>query len=359
MIIDRYIARAVIQGALLAMLILLAVFAFIDFVGQLDDVGQGDYTLRAAFLYVLLMLPQRLYELSPSILLLGGMISLGAMAASSELIVMRAAGISPWRMTRSVLQAGLLFAISVALLGEYAVPAATLAAKTLRAEAIEKKLIVGGGSDIWARDGNRYVNVGKGLPDHRLRQIRFYELDDKRRLRALITAEQARYVDGHWVVTGIHTTDLQTDAAGSPQTTVRTEARRIMPRLILLELFSVLELEATDMSASELYVYSRYLENNRLDAGEYRLAFWIKVLTPLTCLAMLLAAMPLVLSITPRSGGVGQRIVFAVLIGIVFFVVSRTSNYLGLASGLPPFLSASLPLFLVVALGVYFLQRLR
>jgi lipopolysaccharide export system permease protein len=353
-VLDRYIARAVTSGCLMACFVMLSVFAFVDFVSQLNSVGTGDYGALQAAVFVLMRLPQRLFELSPSILLLGGILSLGAMAANSELIVMRASGISTMRITRSVLQAGFVIAILVAVLGEYVVPSATRSAKAYRAEAMEKKLIVGGTNDIWARDGNRYVNVKQILPDHQLQDIYVYELDDNRELSAMLYAEHAQYQNDEWVLDGIKRSDISTTGV-----TTSFEKQLKLKRLILLELFSVLELESKDMSAIELLTYSEYLQNNKLDDGEYRLAFWIKIFTPLTCLAMLMIAMPIVFATTPRSGGVGQRLMLALIIGIAYFVINRSINHLGLAMNVAPILSASIPLLLVVVASLYFMRRVK
>lgn len=352
MVLDRYIAKTIISGCLLASLIMLLIFAFVDYVSQLDSVGTGDYGALQAVAYVLLLLPQRLYELSPSILLLGGILSMGALAANSELIVMRASGVTTMRITRSVLQTGLVMAILVAILGEFIVPDSTRMAKTYRAEAMEEKLIVGGTSDLWARDGDRYVNVKSILPDHQLRHIRVYEIDEQRQLRSIIYAERARYEDEEWILDNITRSDISVQGV-----TTSTETQAVFQRLILLELFTVLELESKDMSARELFTYYEYLIENNIDGDEYRLEFWIKVLTPLTCLAMLLIAMPIVFATTPRSGGVGQRIILAILIGIVYYVVNRSMNHLGLALDIAPLLSASLPLFLITAVSLFFLRR--
>jgi lipopolysaccharide export system permease protein len=353
-VLDRYIARAITSGCLMACFVMLSVFAFVDFVSQLNSVGTGDYGALQAAVFVLMRLPQRLFELSPSILLLGGILSLGAMAANSELIVMRASGISTMRITRSVLQAGFVIAILVAVLGEYVVPSATRSAKAYRAEAMEKKLIVGGTNDIWARDGNRYVNVKQILPDHQLQNIYVYELDENRELSAMLYAEHAQYQNDEWVLDGIKRSDISTTGV-----TTSFEKQLKLKRLILLELFSVLELESKDMSAVELLTYSEYLQNNKLDDGEYRLAFWIKIFTPLTCLAMLMIAMPLVFATTPRSGGVGQRLMLALIIGIAYFVINRSINHLGLALNVTPILSASIPLLLVVITSLYFMRRVK
>ena len=354
MVLDRYIARAVTSGCLIACFIMLSIFAFVDFVAQLNNVGTGDYGALQAVVFVLMRLPQRLYELSPSILLLGGILSLGAMAANSELIVMRASGISVLRITRSVLQTGFIIAILVALLGEFVVPSATRTAKTYRAEAMERKLIVGGTNDIWARDGNRYVNVKQILPDQQLQDIRVYELDDNRQLSSIIYAGHAQYQNDEWMLKDIKRSDV---SASGVSTTYEKQLR--MKRLILLELFTVLELESKDMSAIELLTYSEYLQDNKLDDDEYRLAFWIKVFTPLTCLAMLMIAMPIVFATTPRSGGVGQRLMLALLIGIIYFVINRSINHLGLAMNIAPVLSAAIPLAMVTVISMFFMLRVK
>ena len=354
MILDRYIAKSVIKGCSLASFVLLSVFMFVDYVSQLEDIGKGDYGALQAVIYVFLGLPQRLYELSPSILLLGGIISLGALAANSELTVMRASGISTMRITRSVLQTGLFIAISVAALGEYVVPLTTSMAKAYRAEAMEKKLIVGGMNDIWVRDGNRYINIKQILPDHELRHVRVYELNDKRQLNSMIYAEKAQYQNEAWVLDSIKRSDIS--EAGVK---ISFEKQIILKRLIILELFSVLEVKSKDMSAANLLTYSQYLRDNNLDNDKYMLEFWIKIFTPFTCLAMLLIAMPIVFSTTPRSGGVGQRIILAILIGIIYYVINRAINHLGLVLNITPVLSASIPLFLVIILSSYFMRRVR
>jgi len=353
-VLDRYIAGAVTTGCLVACFVMLSIFAFVDFVSQMNSVGTGDYGALQAFIYVLMRLPQRLYDLSPSILLLGGILSLGAMAANSELIVMRASGISTMRITRSVLQTGLLIAILVALLGEYAVPTATRSAKAYRAEAMEKKLIVGNTNDIWAREGSRYVNVKQILPDRQLRNIRVYELDDNRQLRSITYARHAQYLNDEWVLDGIKRTEISPSGV-----TTSFEKQLKMKRLILLELFTVLELESNDMSAEELLTYSEYLQENKLDDSEYKLAFWIKIFTPLTCMAMLMIAMPIVFTTTPRSGGAGQRLMIALLIGIIYFVINRSVNHLGLALNILPIFSAAIPLLLVSLVSLYFMSRIK
>ena len=352
MVIDRYIAKVIVTGCAASCLVMLAVFAFVDFVSQLKHMGTGDYGVLQVAMFVLLHLPQRLYDLAPSIILVGGIFSLGAMAANSELTVMRSSGISKLRITRSVLQIGFVIAIIVTIIGEYVVPETTRLAKVYRAQAMEKKLIVSGTDDVWARDGNRYVNVKQILPDHQLKDIRVYELDENRKLSATVYAEYAKHENDEWQLRKIKKSEISESGV---KTTFHDELT--LKRLILLELFSVLELKSSEMSASELLTYSQYLKDNKLDDSEYRLAFWIKIFTPVTCLVMLMIAMPIVFATTARSGGVGQRLMLAVLIGVSYFVLNRVINYLGLALNFSPVLSAFFPLTIAIAASLIFMRR--
>lgn len=354
MILDRYIARSVMTGTLSALLVVVALFIFIDFARQMEHIGTKNFDLVKAIYYVLLSLPQRLYELAPSLILLGGLISLGAMASNSELIVMRASGITIGRIVRSVLQAGLVLAVLVALAGEFLVPYSTNEAKTLLAKAMDDRVLAGGVHGLWAKDGSRYFNVRRVMPDMRLRDISVYEIDNDRLLTKVTHARRAHLEGDRWVLEGVKHSIISSNGVS-----VSTSRRENWPVLLRTELFDVLRLDPVDMSALDLLRYSDYLEENELDEVPYRLAFWIKVFTPMTCVAMLLIAMPLVLSSRPRSGGTGQHVLVGLLLGILFYVLNSAANHLGVVYGLPPILSASIPLMLVVFVTVLLIRRIR
>ena len=93
-LLARYIGRTVFLNTLLVLLVLVSISSLFSFIGELDDVGKGDYTVKTALIYILLGMPGIAYELFPSSVLLGSLLGLGAMASHSELTVMRSAGIS-------------------------------------------------------------------------------------------------------------------------------------------------------------------------------------------------------------------------------------------------------------------------
>lgn len=352
-LLDRYIARVVITGGLVSIIVFSALFIFIDFIGELEYVGTHQYGATQALWYVMLSTPQRIYELSPSAILLGGLVSLGTLASHSELIAMRAAGITLTRFIRSVLQAGMVMACFVVIIGEFVVPNTTAAANALRSVALEKKVLAGGKAGFWAKDGNRYISVKQVLPNMQLNDIDIYQMNDERELVKSSHARSASYADGRWQLVDVRHSEFLSAEIRTSSSQVESWEKLLEP-----DLFDVLRLKPVNMSARNLYQYSDYMKANNLDASNYQLAFWMKVFTPLICLAMLMIAMPLVLSTSPRSGGIGYSIIIGLLLGIGFFVINRAINHIGIVYGLMPVLSAALPLMIVVGLSVFLLRRI-
>jgi len=350
-IIDRYIAKTIILGTLMALLVLSGLLAFVDFVSELSKVGRGQYGLIDAIFYVFLSLPKRIYEIFPTSVLLGSLLSLGALASNSELTVMRASGLSVMRIVRSVLQAGFILVVFVALVGEVLVPSSERQAQTIKAVGLQQNISLGGTHGFWLRDGMRYMHVGKVYPDLHLENLQIYELDENKKLKRVTNANSAQFVNNTWKLRGVkHSTITKT---GIDNDSLDVDE---WPELLNPDFFNVVSVKPGNMSAIDLYHYSNYLQQNELDASQYRLAFWIKVITPLTSLVMLLIAIPFVFS-SQRSGASGQHVLIGLLLGIGFFMLNRTMNHLGQVYGIHPLLSAALPVVLVAIAGVFAIRR--
>jgi len=135
-ILDRYSAGEVVRGPLLALFVLLALLTFFTLVAELEETGKGTYGVLEAIQYVLLTLPRRTYELLPTATLLGTMLGLGTLASNSELVVMRAAGVSFARIIWAVLKVGIGVALVAILLGEFIAPVSMEYAQNQRAMAM-------------------------------------------------------------------------------------------------------------------------------------------------------------------------------------------------------------------------------
>lgn len=350
-ILDRYLGGTVIRGALLALLVLASLSAFFTLLGELGDLHK-DYDLAKASLYVLLTLPRRIYEMFPTAVLLGGLMSLGGLAANSELMVMRAAGVSVTRITLAVLQAGLILAVLAGVLGEVVAPPGEKYAQSMRSAAQTGYITLQSDNGFWARDGNNFVQIRRVLPGAQLQDITIYELDDALRLRSLIHARSASYIDGRWELEQVEQSRI--DTAGVTTRALDSAGWR---SLLKPDLLDVLSVKPEDLAASALSRYVGYLEENNLSSDRYRLAFWVKIVTPFSTLVMLLIAIPFVFG-SLRSAHGGTRILVGVLLGMGFYLLNQALNHVGLVYGIPPILSALAPTLIFAAGGLYAISRI-
>ena len=116
-VISRQFAKDILLSTIFVLIVLIALFAFFDLIGQLDDLG-ADYTIGRAFLTTSLTLPSRAYEVMPLAVLLASVYTMSKWASTSEFTVLRASGCSPWRLARSLLIPGVICVLATYGLGE-------------------------------------------------------------------------------------------------------------------------------------------------------------------------------------------------------------------------------------------------
>ena len=76
---DRYVLAILLRATGLVLLVLVGLGAFINFAGQVDDVGKGSFSLLDALTFVALKLPNQAYEMLPVATLMGALAGLGAL----------------------------------------------------------------------------------------------------------------------------------------------------------------------------------------------------------------------------------------------------------------------------------------
>ena len=352
-IIDRYLATSILTSTLLVLGVLLALFSFIQFVDALGDVGKANYQLIDAVRYVLLSLPRQTHEVFPMAALLGATLGLSALAADSELIAMRAAGVSLLQIVAAAMKVGLVLALVAVVIGEFVVPETEGLAERGRAEALKIRIKQQNDQGLWMRDGAAYVHVGEVLPDLSLLRVDIYRFGADDRLQQHSSAERGWYAQGGWHLGGVSESTLTENRVHSQRIREQDWASTLTP-----ELFSVFTVRPEGLSAVQLYRYIRHLELNRQNTGPYALAFWQKLSAPFATVVMMVLAIPFVFGLQ-RSGGVGARLFTGIVIGLAFFVVSRGFGYFGLLYGIPAAVGALLPTLLFFGAALVLLRRVR
>ncbi len=348
-LLTLYLARSVIAASLVALVAIVA----LDFVFSLvDGAADSDGGMAQVLLEALLAVPGLAYEAFPFATLIGALTGLGALSARQELTAMRAAGVSVLQIAAAVLAGGLVLALLAVAVGEYAVPPAERQAAAVRGVSEGEQLRTGPDGALWARDGDDFLRAERPRSRTHLADVTLYRFSEGR-LALRVDAEHAHYRGDGWRLTEATLTRY----GGARLTRERREAWRWAASLSP-EVLGVVVADPATLPAPELLTYIRYLEANDLDSARYRLALWQKVATPLATLAMLLVTIPLVFTAV-RSAGGGQRVVIGVLAGIGFFLLNRALSQAGVAYGLPPWLSALLPVLAFAAIGVAGIRRVR
>jgi lipopolysaccharide export system permease protein len=352
-LLDRYIGKTVLQSTLVVMLVVLSLFAFATFAGELEKIGEADYDAIKAMQYTLLLLPRLAYQLFPIVMLIGSIIGLGILAGQSELVVIRAAGVSLLRIIWTVMKTGLLLLALMLLMGEFVAPAAEFRAQNLRAEALSKQVSFRSEQGLWARDGRSVIHIRDLIAKDQVGRVSVYDFDEHNRLDTITSARKAVYDEQGWVLRGVRRSAISTNGVKI----TRTRELR-WKSLLNPELIGVVTVKPDYLSAVGLYRYIRYLAENSLDTGRYVLALWKKAVMPITTLVMIILAVPFVFG-PLRSVGVGQRIFVGTLFGIGFFVIDQTTGYMGLVYGVPPMLSVMVAPALFFAVSLYLIRRVR
>lgn len=352
-LIDRYIGMTIVLSTLTVMAVLLALMSFADFVNELDKVGHGNYGLVQAGEYTLLSMPRTAYVLFPFTALLGSLIGLGMLATHRELVVIRAAGVSLARIIVSVLKVGVLLMAAAILLGEYLAPASEKVAQDLRTRAMAEQVTLSTKTGLWMRDDKNFINIRTVLLDGHVGDVTIYQFDNDHRLHARIHAQSASYRDGQWLLKNVSRARIGVDGVSS----VHVD-QAVWKSLLNPELFDVVSVDPEDLSTSGLYQYIRYLRDNGLNARHYELAFWQKLMSPLSTMVMLLISVPFVTG-PRRLTSIGQRILVGVLIGMGFHLVNQAVSQSALAYGLNLIVCTTFPTLAFFAGAAYLIYKAR
>ena len=342
----------------------LALFFFFDFVDELGNVGRGiqPYRLTQALLYVALRMPSHLYELLPIAVLIGTIFVMARFAQSSEYTILRTSGLGPWRALRALLALGLGFTLLTFAAGDYLAPLSDRTAQLLKAR-------MGGGLSIgttgaWLKERQRYlsynVNVFALTPDGQMNRVRIFEADSRGYLVSITQAPKASFSDGAWVLRDVERTEFNTNEQASRVERIKLPTMR-WPTEITQEMVSVALLKPDRMSTIALFQYIRHLEANSQTSQRYEIEFWRKVFYPLSCMVMVVLALPFAY-LHFRSGGITSYVFGGVLIGISFFLLNNVFGYIGNLQNWLPWVAAGAPgflytLFSLAAFGWLVLRR--
>lgn len=349
--ITRYVSRTVFTAIALTLLVFLALDFIFGLISQLEKVTE-NYTAYEAFKYMVFTMPRRLYDYIPYSCLIGCLAGLGLLASSSELVVIRSAGVSVKRIAWMALRPALVFILIAMTVGEFVAPYTEQMADNRR-NFLRYNNVQKAPQNMWNREGNEFMYVNAVLPNGVVYGLTRYYFNDQHQLESASFTRQAIYQDNYWQEEDISITHLGKDSIRNEVVPARRWETNLTPNL-----FNILVLAPEDISLRNLHYYIDYLDKQNLSSSNYSLAFWQKSLQPLATAALVLVAISFIFG-PLRSVTMGQRIFTGVVFGIVFVLLQKLLGPSSLVFGFPPLIAVMIPIALCVGLGVYLLNRAR
>jgi lipopolysaccharide export system permease protein len=353
-LLNGYIFRTTVASIIVVLVVITALDILAKFIDELGNLTAA-YDFSEALIYVALSVPASLYKYMPFAGLVGGLVGLGSLAATSELVIMRAAGVSLLRITWSVIKPALWFIAAMLLFAEYVIPVSDQYSENRRSSLLQGEnnaLAARGG--LWNREGDIFMHFNSVQANGKLSGVTRYQYDERSQLVSVSFAEVAFYINNQWQEEKVVETIF---VKGGGVVTKEYPSRRWHTELSP-NLLTILVQDTDNLAMTKLYEYAGYLEKQNLDNGKYLLAYWSKVLQPLVIISLVLVAVSFIFG-PLREVTMGYRIFTGVVVGIVFQLTQKLLGPASLLYGIPPLYAVLLPILVCLFFGLYLLARTR
>lgn len=357
----RYVLRGFLRTLLAVFAIItlvIVLFAAVENLRRLSDTGAGlGNVLRISALQA----PETLYQVFPLVLMLGSLLTFQRFARTSELVVMRAAGISALRLIRVPISAAVVLGIVfVAVVNPF------VAVTIKRALVVEDKFKNTGASQmsfsadgVWLRqgdpDGQTVIQAARTNADGTLlSRVRMHRFDKQGTIYSRIDAPTARLTPGAWVVE--KASEWRLDEDGRFERVVQDE-RLTLPTALtsaqILDSFSPPEV----VGIWKLIPFIRQMEDSGFSGQRHRLFLQSELAKPLLFAAMVLIGAAFSLRPT-RFGQTGVMMLLAVLAGFSLYFLKDFAETLGARGQIPIFVAAWVPPIAAILLALGLLLHL-
>lgn len=337
--------------AVLAMLVL--VLQTLDLLGESGKIlaypGNGDAEL---WRYIGLRVPQIIDRFLPFSVLLGTLITLATLNQNSEVISMKAAGLSAHQVLAPLLLTSIIVAaISFAFDERIVVRANASLDAWQQVEYGPVPRASGVKTNVWVRDGEQLVQAGtvqgRGK-DTVLGDVRIFTRTDNV-LRSITKAPRARYAGGMWQLEDAVRFDV-TRGTQEHLGTVRV-APEVRP-----DQFTLSKVDPDGLSFGELRLAIADLKDAGRPIQSLEANLWHKISGPLSATLMPLLGAVAAFGLA-RSGKLFVRAVIGMALGFAYFVADNFALAMGNLGAYPPLMAAWAPFFLFLLVGETVLIR--
>jgi lipopolysaccharide export system permease protein len=351
--IALYMARMFVMRSLAVLAALVVILMTLDLLGESGKIlrvpGNGDAEL---WRYVSLRIPQLISRFLPFAVLLGTLITLATLNQNSEVVSMKAAGISAHQIIAPLVVASLGIAAVSFVFNERIVTRAT---ETLTGwEKVDYGPVPrdsGVRPNVWVRWGNDLILArevrGKG-DSTELRNLSIYDRDYET-LKSIVTAKRAVRAGTGWRLENAETFDVDSGTASKSASMPFGEGLDPMQ-------FTLASISADEQDFLTLRDSVRQLKRAGRPTAELESGLWHKLSGPLSAVLMPLLAGVAAFGLA-RSGQLFLRAVIGMFLGFAYFVADNFALAMGNLGAYPPLLAAWAPFVLFALIGETVLIR--
>ena len=352
-LIDRYITKSVYSSIGMITLVLMGLQLFILFIGQMNDIGRGDYSMMETLIFVLYQLPYQMCLFFPIISLLGSLLGLGVLAEHRELVIMQTCGQSIMQIAWIVLKSALFIALFIAIINETIAPKMVYLANNRKMQDISQGQSLRTTEGVWVRYHNDFIFIQNINPDSSLDNVFQFHFDIDHQLVFSRKINRIIQQNGHWVAEHIEQTDL---FKSETKTRVIEKAHwdaSVNPVLLKLSIH-----DPDEMNMIELYRYIHEGNKNHQTSIRTQVTFYQRLLQPIATLVMMMLAIPFIFG-PLRSSSMGSKFLVGATVGFSFYVLNKVFGLLGPLIQMPSILVAPTPIIICTLLGVYLMRKSR
>ena len=349
MIIYIYLLKRFLLGVFVSITVLVSIEIFFSFTAELKYLNHGNYDMLTIIKYTVLNLPKSIEIMYPYAILIGSMLSLGAMASDHEFIAMQAAGISVIKVMSIVIVQAFIISCIFYIISDSIVPEYSSQAEQKKNIALNKKIVFHK-NGIWLKDKKKFIKIDEVYSDKNLKGITLYKYDSNNKLFSITYIKDATYKDKSWHLYEINETFVQNNPVKKDYNKYIKSREFIDQKLI-----NIKTQKSTNLSLLNVIQNIQYLDTNGLDNSIQKKIFWEKIFKPISTVIMLFLSMPFIFG-RHRTTNASKRLILGLFIGIGFFITTSILPNLGIVFGIIPFLNVLLPNIIFIILGRYLLD---
>ncbi|MCK9229311.1 MAG: LPS export ABC transporter permease LptG [Syntrophales bacterium] len=355
--VDTYILKEFARNLVLIILSLIVLYLVVDFFQRIRMFISNGATLPQMAAYFIYSLPMILVQMTPVSVLLSSLITFGILSRNCELVALRAAGVSLYRVAAPLVLVAAGIAAFSFMVNELVTPWSNQRVKYTKYIEIQNRAHAGSFKQyqIWYRGKEGIYNFAVFDPHEGvLRGIKINYLDRSMNMTRRIDAAEGRWRDGAWVFEDLIITTFPEGAF--PLVEKLASAPVNLPEKP--QDFLAVQREPDEMGFGELRRFIEKIRSEGYDATPYRVDLYGKVAFPIV--SILMAVLGLCFAARfERSGGVVQGIGIGIAAGLSYWLFFAFAVSLGRSGVLPPMLSAWAANLVFLAGTVLLLRRVK